>query len=73
MRLRLWDAGTEENQEPGVGPAQPHRQPRTDFGPTQNEPVRLISAVNDGYTYPATPSVLRVTITPKLMVRKEGQ
>lgn len=69
----LWDAGTEVNQEPGVGPAQPHRQPRLGYGPAESETVRPISVVTDGFTYPRTNQVMRVTITPKEMVRKDGR
>jgi hypothetical protein len=61
--LALWDAGTEENQEPGVGAAQPHRS-QVGVGPDESKPVRPISYVNDSYKYPMTSKVIRVTITP---------
>lgn len=64
-QLILWDAGTEVNQEPGVGPAQKPRQPRPNFGPDENQVVRRISEVNDGFTYPPTAQVIQVTITPR--------
>jgi hypothetical protein len=60
----LWDAGTEVNQEPGVGPDQVQRQSEAGAGPTEDAPVRLISSVNDGFSYPEDESVLRLTITP---------
>lgn len=60
----LWDAGTEVNQEPGVGPDQAPRQAGTDTGADENGVVVSIDAVTDGYTYPAVDQVIRVTITP---------
>lgn len=56
----LWDAGTEVNEEPGVGPNQAPRQPAPNTGPSEHGVVR---PVRDGYTYPATAEVIRVTIT----------
>lgn len=48
--IELWDAGTEMNEEPGIGSYQAPRQPAPDTGPADSNPdVRL---VNDGYTYP---------------------
>lgn len=60
-RFSLWDAGTEVNEAPGVGPNQAPRQSGAGAG-TQESTV--IQAPNDGYTYPAVGSVIRVTITP---------
>ncbi|MFK7600950.1 spondin domain-containing protein [Deinococcus sp. SM5_A1] len=57
----LLDAGTEVNEQPGVGPAQKPRQPSDNFGPSENGVVHL---VNDGYVYPAASSVIQVTVTP---------
>jgi hypothetical protein len=60
-RLALWDAGTEVNEEPGLGPNQGPRQKTPDDGVQE----RLgVAHVNDGYSYPRTADVLRVTITP---------
>lgn len=59
--ILLWDAGTEANQEPGVGLDQAPRQSGPDTGPAENGTVRL---VDDGYTYPSVESVIRVTVTP---------
>ena len=58
--LKLWDAGTEVNQAPGVGVDQGPRQKGPNIGAAENGVVKL---VNDGFTYPETKSVLRVTIT----------
>jgi hypothetical protein len=59
-QIKLWDAGTEVNQTPGLGPDQGPRQKAPNTGADENGVVRL---VNDGFTYPDTKSVLRVTIT----------
>jgi hypothetical protein len=59
----LWDAGTEVNQEPGVGPDQAPRQKAPNTGAAENGVVRR---VKDGYSYPETAKVLRVTITPEM-------
>jgi hypothetical protein len=60
-RLILWDAGTEVNQEPGIGPDQAPRQKAPNTGPSESN---NIAPVKDGFTYPKTGEVLRVTITP---------
>lgn len=71
--LMLWNAGTEVDQEPGVGAAQAPRQPSPDFGPAENGVVVPIRRGADRFNYPPNSQVLRVTITPKMMVRKDGQ
>ncbi len=55
----LWDAGTEVNEEPGVGPNQAPRQSGPNTGITENGNVRL---VDDGYTYDAVEDVIKVTL-----------
>jgi hypothetical protein len=60
-QLMLWDAGTEVNQEPGIGLDQAPRQSGPNSGADENGMVRL---VNDGFTYPNISSVMTVTITP---------
>jgi hypothetical protein len=60
-RLVLWDAGTEVNQEPGVGTDQAPRQKAPNTGQSES---KNIAPVKDGFTYPKTSEVLRVTITP---------
>jgi hypothetical protein len=59
-RLLLWDAGTEVNQAPGLGDEQGPRQKMPNTGKDENGKVGL---VKDGFTYPNTKDVLRVTIT----------
>ena len=50
--IQLWDAGSEVNQAP--------RQAGADNGAAENGVVQL---VNDGFSYPANNSIVRVTIT----------
>jgi hypothetical protein len=64
-KLVLWDAGTEVNQEPGLGPDQAPRQRADNTGADERGTVRLVS---DGFTYPKTGDVIRVTVTPKPMM-----
>ena len=61
-QISLWDAGTEVNEEPGLGPNQGPRQKAEDAGTTERN---SIAHVSDGYTYPRTEAVLRLSITPK--------
>ena len=61
MYVRLWDAGTEMNQWPGVGPDQAPHQSGPDTGAADgNSHVRL---VDDGFMYPMTDNVVRVTLS----------
>ena len=60
-QLSLWDAGTEVNEEPGIGPNQGTRQKSPDAGIVEQQ---SIAHVRDRYNYPATGQVLRMTITP---------
>jgi hypothetical protein len=61
-QIQLWDAGTEANQFPGVGPDQAPRQSAPDTGAADSN--NTVRPVSDGYPYPDTDSMLRVTITP---------
>lgn len=60
-QLSLWDAGTELNEEPGLGPNQGPRQKTPDAGIGEREGI---AHVRDRFTYPRTVDVLRVTVTP---------
>jgi hypothetical protein len=64
-QILLWDAGTEQNQAPGVGPDQVQRQSSPNTGPEETQPVRLVSAANDGYQYPAVSRVINVMVMPQ--------
>jgi hypothetical protein len=59
-KLILWDAGTEVNQAPGVGADQAPRQKAKNTGATENG---VVGMVKDGFSYPNTKDVLRVTVT----------
>jgi len=59
-KFLLWDAGTEVNQAPGLGADQGPRQKGPNMGTAENGVVRL---VKDGFSYPNTKDVLRITIT----------
>src|SRR5262249_5635876 len=63
-QILLWDAGTEVNEEPGLGPNQAALQAAPNTGPAEHGVVRPITEVKDGFHYPTVPEVLRVTITP---------
>ena len=57
--VMLWDAGTEVNQEPGVGPDQAPRQAGPNTGPAEGGAVQIVS---DEFSYPDTSATIRVTI-----------
>lgn len=61
-QIGLWDAGTEVNEEPGIGPNQAPRQKAANTGMSER---KKIGPVKDGFTYPKTTDVLRITITPE--------
>jgi hypothetical protein len=60
-QLFLWDAGTEVNEEPGLGPNQGPRQKTPEAGVPEH---KAVAHVSDGFTYPRTAQVLRLTIAP---------
>ncbi len=59
-KLLLWDAGTEKNQAPGLGDEQAPRQKIANTGAAENG---VVSIIKDGFAYPNTRDVLKVTIT----------
>jgi len=61
LQLSLWDAGTEVNEEPGLGPHQGPRQKTPDAGVAER---KAVAHVSDRFSYPRTADVLRVSITP---------
>lgn len=58
--IRLWDAYTEINEEPGQGAYQLPRQVSADSGPSETGPV---SEVNDRFEYPPVQELIRVVVT----------
>lgn len=60
-QLSLWDAGTEVNEEPGLGPNQGPRQKTPDDGVRERQGI---AHARDRYSYPRIADVLRMTITP---------
>jgi len=61
-QIDLWDAGTEVNEEPGVGPNQAPRQSGPDTGDDENGTVVLVSGNGDGFTYPTVSELIEVEI-----------
>ena len=65
-QVYLWDAGTEANEEPSIGPNTVTNQLATNTGTAGEGKVQLLSAVTtDTYAYPSAQSVLKVTIATK--------
>ena len=60
----LWDAGTEVNQEPGIGADQGPRQKGPNTGKAEDGLVRNVKDVEFGSAYTNVSNVMRVTITP---------
>jgi hypothetical protein len=61
--LFLYDAGTEVNEEPGVGPNQAPRQSGPDTGAAENGNVVLVDGTDSiGFSYPDAEDVIRVTL-----------
>lgn len=58
-QIQLWDVGTESNQEPGFGSDQAPRQSAPNTGKSES---KEIAPVKDGFAYPPTDKVLRITI-----------
>lgn len=61
-QIRLWDAGTEGNEEPGIGPNTVTNQLAPNTGTPGEGKVQLLSDVGDGFSYPTVNAVLKVTI-----------
>jgi len=65
-KFLLWDAGTEVDEEPGVGANQGPRQKAPNTGVTENGKVGMAKS----YPVPGVAQVLKVTITPDAMASK---
>jgi hypothetical protein len=66
-QMLLWDAGTEVNEEPGIGPNQGPRQKAPNTGESENGVVRHAKDVKYGGAYTKVSSVMRVTIKSAMM------
>jgi hypothetical protein len=71
-QVALWDAGTEGDEEPGVGLNQAVRQSNTNTGPDgEGSIVEVVDTDgdgtldDDGFDYLPTDQVIRITITPQ--------
>jgi len=63
-QVLLWDAGTEMDEEPGIGPNQAPRQPAPNTGPAEKGVVRVDNGYS-GHRYPKVSEVLHVSLTPQ--------
>jgi hypothetical protein len=61
-QIQLWDAGTEVNEEPGMGPNQAPRQSEPNTGTDENGTVVLASQNGDGFTYPEVDELIELII-----------
>jgi len=66
-QMLLWDAGTEVNEEPGIGSNQGPRQKAPNTGEAENGTVRQAKDVKYGAAFANVSSVMRVTIRPMPM------
>jgi hypothetical protein len=62
-QIMMWDAGTEVDQEPGIGSDQGPRQKPPNTGKAENGDVHKIQ---DGKLYSQASSVMRITVTPAM-------
>jgi hypothetical protein len=60
--IRLWDAGTEKDEAPGVGSNQAPRQSAPNTGPAEEESVH---AASDGFQYPPVEEVIQFTVSAR--------
>jgi hypothetical protein len=62
-QIAMWDAGTEADQEPGIGSDQGPRQNAPNTGKAENG---VVHKIQDGKLYSTAYSVMRVTIMPAM-------
>lgn len=63
-QVALFDAGTEVNQAPGIGPNQAPRQAKPDTGTAERVAIALVADRHDGFAYPPVEAVIDVEIVP---------
>ncbi|MHB0964413.1 MAG: spondin domain-containing protein [Gemmatimonadaceae bacterium] len=61
-QLSLWDAGTEVNEEPGLGRNQGVRQGAAHAGDPERRPIRAMADAEFGALWPAVGKMVRVTV-----------
>jgi hypothetical protein len=62
-QIILWDAGTEVDQEPGIGSDQGPRQKAPNSGKAENG---VVHKIQDGKVYSTASKVLRITVMPAM-------
>ena len=64
-QVYLWDAGTEINEEPGVGPNTVGKQGGANTGPDENGNVVKIQDATNGvmFNYPAVADLIKVSVS----------
>jgi len=62
-QLSMWNAGTEVDQEPGIGSEQGPRQKAPNTGKAENG---VVTKVQDGKAYSKPSEVMRITINPAM-------
>ena len=67
--LHLWDAGTEENEEPGTGLNQAPRQTGPNTGAADG--VTTVRVVDDGFSHPDVNDILNVYIIQVPMIKRD--
>jgi hypothetical protein len=60
--IKLWDAGTEKDEAPGLGPNQAPRQPAPNTGPAE---YASVDAASDGFQYPPVDEVIQLTVSAR--------
>lgn len=68
----LFDAGTEVNQAPGIGPDQAPRQAKPDTGLAERVAIAAVADRRDGFAYPPVEAVIDVEIMPLAAGRKQS-
>ena len=69
-QIELWDAGTEMNEEPGIGPNQPARQSGPNTGPADGN--NLVRLVDDEFTYAPVDQSIKVSIVGTITSTVDG-
>jgi hypothetical protein len=62
-QIILWDAGTEVDQEPGIGSDQGPRQKAPNSGKAENG---VVHKIQDGKVYSTASKVMRITVMPAM-------